>query len=211
MTCPLCTNSQINHYHTDSRRSYWHCLTCDLVFVDPAQRLTKEQEKAIYDLHENAPEDLGYRRFLNKLLIPLQHKLADKAHGLDFGCGPGPTVSLIMHNQGFTMSNYDLFYYPDSKALTKSYDFITCTEVIEHLHKPHVEFDLLDQLLKPGGILGIMTKRVLNRDAFSKWHYKNDQTHVCFYSEITFQWIANRWGYEFEFPGNDTVLLTKKA
>jgi len=54
-----------------------------------------------------------------------------------------------------------------------------------------------------------MTKRVLDRQAFSSWHYKNDPTHVCFFSIKTFQWIAARWGADLTVPEKDVVLFTK--
>ena len=63
--------------------------------------------------------------------------------------------------------------------------------------------------LKPGGILGIMTKLVLDRKAFSTWHYKNDLTHVCFYSRDTFEWVATYLKADLEIIDKDVLLLTK--
>ncbi|GIS59730.1 MAG: hypothetical protein CM1200mP2_19550 [Planctomycetaceae bacterium] len=37
---------------------------------------------------------------------------------------------------------------------------------------PGEELDRLWGCLSPGGVLGIMTKRVLDHEAFSRWHYK---------------------------------------
>ena len=54
-----------------------------------------------------------------------------------------------------------------------------------------------------------MTKRVLNKEAFTKWHYIQDPTHVCFWSETTFKWVAEKWRASVEFPQADVVLLQK--
>jgi len=69
--------------------------------------------------------------------------------------------------------------------------------------------DRLWSCLKPSGVLGIMTKRVIDQEAFSRWHYKDDLTHVCFYSTETFQWLAAQWHATVTFSGNDVVLLMK--
>lgn len=190
MTCPLCLNHQTLHFHTDKQRDYLQCQVCDLVFVPKQQLLTAEEEKSQYDLHQNSPADTGYRQFLSRLVEPLKERLSATAQGLDFGCGPGPTISIMMSEAGISMVNYDPFYANHPELLKRNYDFITSTEVFEHLHQPSEVLPLLINILKPGGTLGIMTKRWIDKDAFSRWHYKNDPTHVCFYSDRTFEWIA---------------------
>ncbi|MEJ1336149.1 MAG: class I SAM-dependent methyltransferase [Candidatus Sedimenticola sp. (ex Thyasira tokunagai)] len=168
-----------------------------------------QEEKAVYDLHENSAFDSGYRRFLNRLFIPLSQCLVPHSNGLDFGSGPEPTLSLMFEEVGHSMEIYDPFYAPEIKPLQLNYDFITATEVVEHLHHPRRELDRLWSRLKPNGLLGIMTKRVINRESFSSWHYKNDPTHVCFFSLETFQWYAEHWRAELTVPEKDVVLFKK--
>ena len=166
-------------------------------------------EKSHYDLHENNPEDRDYRNFLARLTKPLLKRLEPNCSGLDFGCGPGPTLSIMMEEAGHKVSLYDPIYYPEVSPLSKSYDFITATEVFEHLHQPAKDLEILFNNLKAGGWIGIMTKRVLNKEAFAKWHYIQDPTHVCFWSETTFKWVAKKWHTSVEFPQADVVLLQK--
>jgi len=179
------------------------------VFVPPSQHLSAEQEKAEYDLHRNSPQDAGYRRFLSRLLIPMMTKLPKGARGLDFGCGPGPTLSVMFSEAGYNMDVYDKFYANHPHVFSKQYDFVTCTEVVEHLSSPASTFAILYGLLKPGGRLGIMTKLVINSTAFTTWHYKNDLTHIAFFSQDTFEWLAHHWRYRLEFSGKDVILLQK--
>ena len=141
----------------------------------------------------------------------MNQRLSSGSQGLDFGSGPGPTLSLMFEEAGHTVALYDYFYANDTSALELQYDFITASEVVEHLHQPKHALDRLWSILKPGGTLGIMTKRVLNREAFAKWHYKNDLTHVCFFSEATFHWLAEQWQAELTIEGNDVVLLKKSG
>ncbi|MBL4660732.1 MAG: class I SAM-dependent methyltransferase [Alcanivoracaceae bacterium] len=207
MTCPLCLNNDFQHYHQDKIRDYWQCAVCLLVFVKPEQYVTAQQEKAVYDQHQNSPDDRGYRQFLNKLLIPLTQRLKSNAIGLDFGSGPGPTISIMLKEQGFAVYNYDVYYANNSECLTVDYDFITCTEVLEHLHHPHKEISMLTKMLKKDAYLGIMTKRVIDKDRFKNWHYKNDLTHVCFYSIATFEYIAEYWCLTLDVINSDTVIF----
>lgn len=180
------------------------------MFVPSGQFLSEHEEKAQYDLHRNSPEDPDYRQFLSRLFIPMQAQLAPGSHGLDFGSGPGPTLSVMFEEVGHSMAIYDHYYALEPSVLQRPYDFITATEVLEHLHHPKQELDRLWALLKPGGILGVMTKLLGDREAFPGWHYKNDPTHVCFFSRPTFRWLAAQWHAELSFADGDVMLFYKK-
>mgnify|MGYP001813413853 CR=1 FL=1 len=209
LPCPLCTSAQTAPYFRDQRREYLRCKECALVFVPPAFFLSPQAEKAEYDLHENAVDDPGYRRFLARLVEPLLQRLLPGARGLDFGCGPGPALAAMFVEAGHPVDLYDCFYQPDTSVLSPSYGFICATEVVEHLHRPGRELDRLWAMLEPGGILGIMTKLVRDREAFARWHYKNDSTHVCFFSRDTWAWWARRNGAALEIIGADVILLSQ--
>jgi len=107
------------------------------------------------------------------------------------------------------MAIYDPFYAPDLSVLETQYAFVTATEVAEHLHHPGRDLNKLWSCLKPGGTLGIMTKLALNQEAFRKWHYKNDPTHVCFFTRASFAWLGAQWQAELLFPAQDVILLGK--
>jgi hypothetical protein len=207
LTCSLC-GADCEPFHTDQRRAYWRCRTCMLVQVPPVWHLAPTAERAIYDLHENQLEEPGYRRFLSRMAEPLTERLTSGAEGLDFGCGPAPALAAMLGEKGMRVSLYDLYYHPDTAVFKRSWDF-TATEVVEHLARPGEELERLWSCLQPGGWLGIMTKRVIDLEAFSRWHYKNDLTHICFFSDETFRWLAARWTAELHTAGADVVLLRK--
>ena len=209
LLCPLCRETAAKEFYQDRHRDYFMCGRCRLVFVPPEQWLSETEEKSAYDHHQNSPTDPEYRRFLSRLFLPLQDRIAPESHGLDFGSGPGPTLSIMFEEMGHTITLYDYFYANNPAALRQTYDFITATEVVEHLHDPERILRQLWTLLNPGGYLGLMTKLVRNRDAFATWHYKNDRTHVCFFSRATFEWLADQWHTKVEFLGNDVILFPK--
>ena len=214
-TCPLCESAATHPFHRDRRREYRRCPICRLIHVPSKFFLSPAEEKAEYDLHENHPGDAGYRRFLGRLHGPLVERLPDRSHGLDFGCGPGPTLSVMLEEAGHHMAVYDPFYAPSSEVLEKTYDFVTASEVVEHLHHPKDELRRLWGLIRPGGWLGLMTKLALDRnpeqdlEAFSRWHYKNDLTHVCFFSRQTLQWLGTQLNSPPLFMGSDVILFQK--
>ncbi|MDP3921068.1 MAG: class I SAM-dependent methyltransferase [Candidatus Omnitrophota bacterium] len=215
MHCLLCNSDspdlcweKTDPHH--GKKAYWKCPHCSLVFLDVVCRLKEKDEKARYDLHENDPADSGYRNFINKLLDPLREKLKPGFRGLDFGCGPGPALGKMLEGAGMTVEVYDPFYFPDKKPLETSYDFITCTEVVEHFYSPRNEFLLLNRLLKPDGShLAVMTEMLDDETDFGKWWYQSEPTHVCFYERKTFLWIAEWLGWQTEFPHKNVVLYFK--
>jgi len=207
--CPLCGGADIGAYTEDKFREYLICRNCSLVYVPERRHVSMEEEKARYDLHRNYPDDPAYRTFLSRLFNPLREYLPEGAEGLDFGCGPGPALAAMFRECGYRMDTYDKFYARDDTVFEKHYDFITATEVLEHLHRPGFELARLHDRLKTGGILGIMTKLVKNRQAFEKWHYKNDATHICFFSKTTFDWLGNALRTRIEYIGSDVILIHK--
>jgi len=209
--CPLCTSARAGDFARDGRRTFLRCAVCSLVFVPPSQHLTAADEKMRYDLHRNAPDDDGYRRFLGRMVAALQPFLAAESRGLDFGSGPEPVLARMFEEAGLRMAVYDPFYEPDRSALEGTYDFITATEVVEHLREPLADLDLLWQCLRPGGWLGIMTRRVVGRLAFPGWQYKNDLTHICFFSPPTFAWLSRRWDADLLFSDDDIALFRKSG
>lgn len=210
MHCPLCAGRLIEPFHEDRRRVYLRCGDCALVFVPPVYHLSREEEQAEYDLHQNRVGDAGYRQFLSRLALPLSARLAVGARGLDFGCGPAPALAHMLGEAGFSVCLYDSFYRPDPAVLAGPYDFICATEVVEHLHRPGQELARLWSLLVPGGWLGIMTKLVRDKAAFATWHYKNDPTHICFFSEQSWRWWARAQGATLEIVGADVILLRRE-
>lgn len=220
-TCPLCfaTANQLWLTNTSATslagREYWNCQVCDLVFVPAKFHLRPAQELEVYLQHENNPDDPGYRQFLSRLYQPLLQQLAllpvakAKITGLDFGSGPGPTLSLMFNEAGYTCANYDPYFDPHPHLLNQNYTFITSSEVFEHLAQPAQVIQQLVNCLRPQGFLGIMTQRPLNQEAFKTWHYLADPTHITFYTSKCFAWIAAHWQLERVYLSKDVILLRK--
>lgn len=209
MICPLCSDDRIRPFARVGDDRYHRCPSCDLVFLDPELRPDRGVERARYETHENDPEDPRYRAFLDRLAGPLIDRLAPGAHGLDYGSGPGPALSVMLEERGFPTEIYDPFFAPDPAPLRRRYDFVTCSETAEHFHDPGGELARLDGLLRPGGWLGLMTGVLTDDIDFPTWWYARDPTHVAFYSPATLEWIAGHFGWTLERPSTNVALFRK--
>ena len=185
------------------------CVACGLVFVPQRYHLSSDAEKANYDSHQNSPLDSGYRLFLTRLSVPLLERLTPQSKGLDFGSGPGPTLSVMLEEAGHSVALYDLYYADEPAVLERQYDFITCTEVIEHIAQPRMVLEKLWTLLEPGGYLALMTKQVTDQTSFTRWHYKNDLTHISFFSRQAFDYLGASWGVDPLFIGADVIIFRR--
>ena len=159
--------------------------------------------------HQNSPDDEGYRRFLGRMFDPMSQRIAPESVGLDFGCGPGPTLSVMFEEVNHAVEVYDPFFASDESVLDRTYDFVTATEVVEHFRRPKIDLQRMWNCVTPSGWLGVMTKLALDEAAFSKWHYKYDLTHVSFFARQTFEWLGREWGAEIEFVGSDVILFRR--
>jgi hypothetical protein len=177
--------------------------------IDAGHLPEEDAERRHYLSHENDPDDSGYRRFVARLVDPLSARLAEGMRGLDYGSGPGPVAAAMLRERGLGVALYDPFFCPNEAVLARTYDFVICTEVAEHFHRPAEEFDRLDSLLSAGGWLGVMTCFQTDDDAFAGWHYRRDPTHVTFYRESTFRVLARQRGWSCEIPVKDVALLRK--
>jgi SAM-dependent methyltransferase len=207
--CPLCSSKSCTVFFKDSKRAYLTCATCALIHVPSKYYLSDKDEKIRYDLHRNDPNDPEYRYFLNQLANPLLQRLTPNSVGLDFGCGPGPTLSLILTEAGMSMDIFDKFYASDPSVFIRQYDFVTATEVLEHLSEPMIEITRLWQCLKPGGYLGAMTQMVSVINPFERWRYKDDPTHICFFKPQTISWLAAKLAAGLELQEGNVFILRK--
>lgn len=208
--CPVCTTQRIRRFMTLQDKVYWRCRLCEATFLAPAQWPDLDAQKVEYDKHQNDMDDPRYREFLARLGTPLLARMPAGLHGLDFGCGPGPALARMLEEAGHTVRCYDPIYAPEPAVLEDSYDFVTCTEVLEHLHQPMAEFEMLNGLLRPGGWVGVMTEFQTSDNRFDQWHYRRDPTHIIFYRATTLNLMGARLGWTLEIPRKNIALFRKR-
>ena len=205
MNCLLCHQpSSLN------LNEAFECSHCGLVFKNPQVHWNSDQDFKRYSTHNNNEQDQGYIDFLNHLVDPLTQFLPLNFESLDFGCGPGPIMSLLLKEKGGVIANYDPIFLKNDEALNRTYDVVTSSEVVEHFKKPDKDWDLLVSLVRPNGVLGIMTLFISSEIDYKSWWYKNDPTHVVFYGEKTCAYLANRFNLEIIYNDKKSVIIFRK-
>lgn len=211
VSCPLCSGIQSDCFYTKpSGERYRSCFRCGVVFLEPQFLLEHGEEERRYLLHRNDIEDPKYRQFLEPVAQAISDRVSVPSRGLDFGCGPGPLLAKMLGERGYEMFVYDPQFFPHHKVLDLAYDFVTCTEVVEHFHRPKEEFLRLSNLLKPGGCLVVMTETIEDLNRFEAWHYHRDPTHVVFYGTRSFEYIRDNFGFGLLKRPSERIALFQK-
>jgi hypothetical protein len=204
--CLLCLKSGARFF--EASQKYLKCLECDLIFLMPEYRLSLQAERERYLTHNSDVEAKGYQDFVSPLCRLIKENTLQTDLGLDYGCGQGPVTSYLLTKEGYNISCYDPFFRNEPLLLARKYDFVFLCEVAEHFYNPRLEFEKLAGLLMNKKTLFVKTELHDQTKSFEKWYYKNDPTHVCFYSVQTMQWIQHHFGFqkvEF-FPQYVTVF-----
>lgn len=206
LICPLCLNQQsFNAVSGPDKRAYHECVKCSLIFTETRFQLDRQQEKERYQEHNNGIQFPGYVQFLSQAIEVAQPFLSKEMKGLDYGCGPNPTLSLLLEQQGYTCKDYDPMFFPDLPE--GLFEFIFATECFEHFFYPAKEISKLKEILAPHGFLIVMTEKWKTIQSFSDWHYAKDRTHVSFFHDMTFDYIAERYGFKILETQNERVLI----
>lgn len=194
-SCLLCRSGNVRNFYKDKHQYFLKCADCSTIFRDPKNFISRKAEFERYLTHNNDINDKGYQNFVAPIVSAVNTDFHSDAVGLDFGAGTGPVIAKLLTASGYKIELYDPFFHPDNKVLNDRYDFIVCCEVIEHFHDPIKEFHLLKSLLKPDGKLYCMTDPYDDKRTFSDWYYKDDPTHVLFYTEENLEYIRASIGF----------------
>ena len=208
--CTVCKNNKIEFFLNVEGLDYWQCALCKATMLDSIKFISSNKEKKHYLKHNNEINDTRYRIFLSNLIEPLKDKISIDDMGLDYGCGYAPALADILKKDGFNVELYDPFFFKNENIFCRKFNFITCSEVVEHFFKPYEEFNKIDSLLAKNSYLAIMTSFMTEDYLFKNWHYRRDPTHVVFYKKITFKIIASQRNWKINFPSENIVLFNKK-
>ncbi|TPN84796.1 methyltransferase domain-containing protein [Aquimarina algicola] len=209
MLCSLCA-SKTNVFSEVQHKKYLQCNECNSVMLDHSFFLSKNQERERYNLHQNDVYNLGYQNSVSTIIEKVVNNHSKHDKGLDFGSGTNSVVSYLLKNKNYDILEYDpIFKNKNDVLLDSNYDYIICCEVVEHFYRPIQEFQLLSRLLKPNGTLYCKTKLFTENINFDTWWYKNDPTHVFFYTPKSINWIKNKFNFGHVEVAKDVIIFQK--
>ncbi len=195
MQCILCKGTAL-FFKEAHEIKYYQCKNCGSVQMDPQFYISLHAEESRYLTHNNDVDDPRYQNFVSPITKRVLQDFNSSKTGLDYGCGTGPVAASELFKKDFKVALYDPFFKPDKTPLSKTYDFIICCEVMEHFYNPFQEFQQFYELLNPGGKLYCKTSLFSEEVNFDKWYYKDDPTHVFFYTKESLTWIKKKFGFQ---------------
>ena len=192
--CTLC-GSKTYFFNKINEIVYYACDHCGAVLIEPLCLLSPDNERERYLKHNNDVNDIRYQKFVMPLVDEIKRNYSVKHYGLDFGAGTGPVITRLLRDSGYKIELYDPFFWNNVKSLKCKYDYIICCEAIEHFRNPGNEFKLLRSLMNKNGMLLCKTSLYNETLDFESWYYKNDPTHVVFYTEKTLGLIKAKYNF----------------
>lgn len=153
----------------------------------------------------------------------------------DYGSGPEPALVSLLREKGFEARGWDPFFAPEEKCYPGGADIVTCLEVAEHFSDPEKDFAALSSCVTPGGFLALGTHLLDDlsyRDqvpvaaldgkpennvsdperyaAFCTWWYRQDPTHVSFYTKKALVLLAQKNGLKWQGAGAAYTYIFRK-
>lgn len=206
MDCTLCGSTLTNKKDA----YYYDCDGCKAIVKDVKHYLSHDEEKVVYETHNNDVNDIRYQKFASPMTNYVIEKFLPKHKGLDFGSGTGPVISSMLKKKDYNIVQYDPYFAPDLNVFNNTYDYIVSCEVFEHFYEPKTEIDRLTSLLKSNGALLIMTLLYNDGIDFNTWFYRKDPTHVFIFRKETIAYIENQWKLEIEILTERFIVFRKE-
>jgi len=222
--CPLCGEADEKElFYKDSWRIV-HCSNCKLVYVNP--RVNEEQSKKLYNQQSISPmeyykenEEGDYKTFKKRLKIV--EKYAKKGKMLDIGCNIG-TFLKAAKESGWDCYGTDInkkvkgecikkgikFYAkPLQKIKFKGnfFDVVVMDDLIEHVHSPKSLLKEVVRILKPGGLIFIVTpdvESVTFKVLKKRWHHLKPKEHIVYFSRVTIRRLLEIYDLKIVFMKN---------
>ena len=178
----------------------------ELFYIDEVK------EKKHYDKHHNNLESLGYVKMFEDLVQQfVLPKNTEVKSALDFGCGEGEVLPIVLERNGISCDRYDLFYFPTKVYEDKVYDLVLSTEVIEHLDNPlAVLKELLSHIKKDGYLILMTAFHPSDDEKFLKWWYIRDITHIGFFNRKTFEYLCEELNLKIVKHNNKNTIMFQK-
>lgn len=218
MFCPLCKSTSCKVL--DERFNYilLSCNECGLVFKhikDLQREVVQRLQDSVYT-QDNLAGRVKNRMVRKMACDRLQYlsRYCTSGNLLEIGCATGEFLVAAeefgFHATGLESSKIFFGYLTKIGIRAKygriedvdfdknNFDVIAISHVIEHIEDPHRFISELNNLLKPGGILFIVTPNLNSfTDKLYGWSHPNflEADHLFFYSESTLSLLLKRYGF----------------
>lgn len=222
--CPLCSSTRIDHYWAMKGYKLAKCKVCEMVWDPfPFENLTSQYEKN-YFVNEN-PKG-GYanyfegmkinRRTFYERLKRIEKKFGRKGKLLDIGAALGDCLMEAKKLGWKDITGLEVSKYAVKEAKERGlnvkqgvlnsntfsnneFDIVLYQDVIEHITDIVGEVKKVKRILKPGGLLYMVTPDIggwWHKILGSWWYHYKPGEHVTYFSEKTIRKLYEDAGYK---------------
>jgi len=230
-SCALCGAVERSTRFREGRFEIVRCATCGLVYVTPrlnAESLPAVYDEDYW--RSPSPKDRGYADYIGDESLYLRtyqkryrliRRFAPRpGRALDVGCAAGYFLKVLSDN-GWQVAGVELSPEIAARArdacgsdaihvgelqtgqfVQRSFDLITCWDVVEHVRDPVALLRTAHSLLKPDGCLIIETQNVESRFARllgPSWQHYKHLEHLFHFSPSTLRLLLQKSGFESVF------------
>ncbi|MFZ4857474.1 MAG: class I SAM-dependent methyltransferase [Desulfuromonadaceae bacterium] len=178
----------------EDSRPFYICCNCGLIFTECS--LSRAQKNEHYQSQHANPFD--WLKEAEALLRLVSFAVVPRKI-FDFGSGSG-FLAAAFKSLGYEVTTYEPLLHGEFKRnnYNCSNDLVILNQVIEHVEDIDSLVDNVYSVTEPGGIIFVatlMTDAITDelsrfQEQFKKWWYKDDQTHISFFSQCTFEYIC---------------------
>jgi hypothetical protein len=197
--------------------SYFKCRTCGFLQTEEPHWLSEAYNSTFTNLDVYLVyRPLELARVTQNVIL---NYFDNSGRFLDYGGGAG-IFTRHMRDLGFDFYRQDkyatnvcaqYFDLEDLEVDRRRFELVTCFEVLEHLVDPLEE---IGRIFRYGASLlcGTQVQPEVPSDQLANWDYLGEShgQHVSFYSKVSFEVIARRFGCNYYSDGVGIHLLTTK-
>ena len=197
-------------------RTFYKCPVCYLIFTEEMADEKGSEEHYKKQWTEGNPD---FWKQQVDVFMGVAERFITPAKILDFGSGSG-AITEELRSRGYDVTPLEPMEHGYLRDQNYPYLFnlIVGLEVIEHIPNLWDELRELNDVLQPGGVMifsTAMTDKFIEHpqavEVFKGWWYKDDQTHVSFFSTDSVAMMAHKMGYESYVVGDQLFVLKKPA
>ncbi|PCJ89609.1 MAG: hypothetical protein COA57_01705 [Flavobacteriales bacterium] len=200
------------------------CQNCNAYFLSPhpsPEELARAYDTSYYGVGEEKFNEGWIEKMLDyfrgKRADIIKNHLGEKGKVLDIGCGNGRFLSFVKDRGNFEIFgiepeggsakraadikgiNLKIGFLEENDFESESLNAITLFHVFEHLTEPKATLEIIQKILKRGGILVMSFPNIGSWQAQifkGKWFHMDPPRHLFFFATKDFKQLMTELGFE---------------
>lgn len=223
LVCPICGSSKNETFMAQPGYPLVRCLSCSMSWDYQVGNENVAQYEKLYFKNDN-PKG-GYANYFDGMAInkktfgdrlkKIENKLGKKGKLLDVGCALGDCLMMAKdlgwkEAEGIELSKYAAGFakkrglkviqgtLQSHKYPANSFDVVTMFDVIEHVDNPMTQFKEIKRILKPKGILLLVTPDIggfWSKFLKSNWYHYKPGEHLLYFSQKSIEKALAKSGF----------------